>query len=57
MFWEIFQVSGNDKTPIPEVTKHRFFIYKVPALYSLDKSMPSNKSLKVSFVTSRTQTK
>ena len=29
-FLEIFQVSGSDKTPFPEVTKLRFFIYKVP---------------------------
>ena len=30
MFWKKFQVSGSDKTPFPEVTKLRFFIYKVP---------------------------
>ena len=30
MFLDIFQVSGSDKTPVPEVPKLRFFIYKVP---------------------------
>ena len=30
MFWKKFQVSGSDKTALPEVTKLRFFIYKVP---------------------------
>ena len=30
IFLEIFQVSGSNETPIPEVTKLRFFIDKLP---------------------------
>ena len=60
MFWKKLQVSGRDKTPVPEVTKLRF----KGALFSFalmqknkksDKSMPSKKNVNVSFVTSGTQ--
>ena len=34
MFWEIFQVFGSDNTPVPEVTKLRFFLPRCPLLFT-----------------------
>ena len=66
MFWKKFQVSGSDKTPVPEVTKPRFLFTRCTLLSLVelihssinakerqksDKLMPSKKSVKVSFVT------
>ena len=34
MFWKKFQVSGSDKTPVPEVTKPRFLFTRCPLLFT-----------------------
>ena len=70
MFWEYFQVSGSDKSPVPAVIKLRFLFIRCPLLFThwlslstiaqMEKNskieqMPSKMGVKVSFITSGTQ--